>query len=197
MSIYDSYSLYNSLKLHFNTDSYNYFKYHGKIKGKSIPESHYYIFDKVNKRYGNDIESFYVSIFLENPKYFVTDLLSEDCEEIYKNFVKKKESLSYVFKNDIANLVDEYSNLNDVIVVKKGFPDLVKKTLQGKVQLETLLIMNSILKFFPMWDRKIEDELVWNPFSMKCKKYFPFVKFDKDKMKEILKKEVESAINKR
>lgn len=193
MSTYDSYRLYNSLKLHFNSESYNYFRYSGKIKSGSIPENQYYIFEKVYKKHGSDLENFYLSNFLENPKLWVNDLLSEECEERYKYFLGKKESLTYTFKNDISSLIDEYENLNDLIIVSKDFPILMKKTLQGKIDLNTLLIMNSILRFFPMWDKHIQDNLIWEPFKLKCKKYFPFIKFDQEKMKEILKVEVKKC----
>jgi len=190
MSVYDSYRLYNSLKLHFNSESYNYFKYSGKIKSRYIPEHQFYIFEKLDKKYGDNLEDFYVSNFLENPKTWINDLLSEDCGEIYLSYVKRKESLTYSFKTDIIYLFDESDDFNKLFVVDKDFPLLMKKTLQNKIKIETLLILNSILQFFGVWDNKIKDDLIWKDFRLKCIKYFPFVKFDQTKMKEILKMEI-------
>jgi hypothetical protein len=127
---------------------------------------------------------------LENPKIWVNDLLSEESDDVYRTFLNKKESLTYSFKNDIICLFEETENLNDLILVNKDFPVLMKRTMQKRINIETLLIMNSILKFFFMWDNNIKDEIVWKDFRLKCIKYFPFIKFDKDKMKEILKTEV-------
>lgn len=190
MSAFKAFSLYRSLKLHFNSDNYDYFKYHGKVRFGSIPENQFYIFEKVYKKYHSDLETFFVSNYIENSKLWVNDLLSDECESIYKDFLYKKESMGYIFRNDIVSLIEEYENLNDTIVVKNDFPILMRKTLQGKLQLNSLLILNSMIKFFPMWDKKIDDELIWVPFKVKCMKYFPFITFDRNKMLGILKKEI-------
>ena len=84
MSICEAYRLHNAIKTHFNSHQYDYFKYSGKIRSKFLPQSQYYVFETLTKRYGKELETFYVSNFLNNPKTWVLDLLSEDCNEIYK-----------------------------------------------------------------------------------------------------------------
>jgi len=59
-----------------------------------------------------------------------------------------------------------------------------------QVSLETLVILNDLLKFFPMWDKKIDDDIIWPDFKMKCEKYSPFLNYDKDKFKIILKDKI-------
>lgn len=193
MSAYDSYMMYNALKLHFNTEKYDYFKYSGKIKSKLIPENQHYIFDKIYKRYGNNLEKFYVANFLENPKIWVFDLLSQDSFDIFSVYNKKQESLSYVFKSEISYLIEEYSDLNSVLLTKKEIPILIKLVLRKKISIETLLILNFILKFFPMWEKRINEEFIWENFRMKCIKYYGFLKFDESKMKDILIQQLKEA----
>jgi hypothetical protein len=189
-SVYEAGSLYNSLKLHFNNENYNFLKYNGKTKCKFIPENQFYIFQKLEKRYGENLKYFYVSNFLENPKIWINDLLSQEADDVYKNWQKKKESLGYIFKNDISLIFEDRDNLNDVLLVKKDFPILMKMVMQKKVSLETLLILDDILQFIKVWEKKINDELIWKGFRLKCIKYKPFLIFDTDKMKTILKQEV-------
>ena len=190
MSAYEAFRIYNGLKLHFTTESYNYFKYHGKTKVKVIPQNQFFVYERLGKRYEQNLEEFFLANFLEDPKIWINDLLSEESDHIYKLYQKKMESLAYSFKNDIVNLFEETENLNDLFLVKTDFPILLKKTMQNKINLETLLIMDSILNFFSVWNNNIKEDIIWKNFQLKCIKYFPFIKFDRNKMKEILKMEV-------
>lgn len=181
---------YNALKLHFTTQEYDAIKYHFKIKLKPIPQGHYYIFEKLHKKYGENLTEFYVANFLENPKVWINDLLSEDCNDIYVRWVKKKDSLTYIFRNDIIDLIEEYEDINSVLRVKNSYPILMNRVMQEKTNLETLLLTNSVVKFFNSWDKKLKGDLIWEPFALKCKKYYKFLKFDREKVKDILIKEV-------
>jgi len=194
-SVYEAGSLYNSLKLHFNNENYNFLKYNGKTKCKFVPENQFYVFQKLEKRYGENLKEFYIANFLENPKVWINELLTQDADDVYKNFLRKKESLGYVFKSDIQILLEDQDNFNNVLLVKKGFPVLMKMVMQKKVSLETLLILDDILQFIVMWEKKIQDELIWKGFRLKCIKYKPFLIFDTNKMKEILKQELKCLKN--
>lgn len=193
MSALESGNLYNALKLHFNDDKYNFFKYNGKTRIRVIPSHHLEIFGILNDRYKQNLRNFYISNFLIDSKVWIGDLLSEECDSIYKEWNKRNNNLTYIYKNNIITLMSEISDVNDLILVKDDYPLLLKRVFQEKISLETLLITNSIIKFFPIWNRDIKEDIIWPQFKKKCIKYFPFLSFDKDKMTEILKTEVKSA----
>jgi hypothetical protein len=71
--------------------------------------------------------------------------------------------------------------------VTDAYPLLLKLTLQRDIHLESFIILNSILKFVPMWNKKITDTFRWPDFEMMCRKYTPFLQFDTTKFKKILK----------
>lgn len=194
MTALEAYKLYTSLKLHFTSEKYNYFKYNGKTHANFIPQNQLHFYERLSKKYGDDLREFYVANFLENSQIWVAELLSDEAIERYKKYQAKNQSLTYIFKNDILLLLDEYEDLNKIILVEKDFPILLKKTMQEKVQLETLLILNSIVKFFGMWDKKIDDDIIWKSFRMKCIKYFPFIHYDQVKMKGILKNAIKKEV---
>lgn len=147
----------------------------------------------MNDRYKQNLRNFYISNFLIDSKVWIGDLLSEECDSIYKEWNKRNNNLTYIYKNNIITLMSEISDVNDLILVKDDYPLLLKRVFQEKISLETLLITNSIIKFFPIWNRDIKEDIIWPQFKKKCIKYFPFLSFDKDKMTEILKTEVKSA----
>ena len=194
MSATEAGKLYNALKLHFNNEEYDFVKYHGKTSIKFIPENQIYTFQKLQNRYGETLKEFYISNFVENPKIWVNDLPNQESDDVYRSWLKKKESLSYVFRTDVSNILENQEDINDVLRVKKDFPILMKMVLQKKVNIETLLIMDNIVKFFSVWDKRIKDELIWKSFRMKCIKYRPFLEFEPDKMKYILKQEVKRLL---
>jgi hypothetical protein len=193
MSSLSSGQMYHALRLHF-TSKYDFFKYQGKTRIKTISNSHLEIFGMLDRRYSTDLQNFYVSNLIENPKIWIGELLSNDCDKIFKEWNKKNSNLTYIYKQDIINLLEEVSDINDLILIKDDFPLLMQKVMQEKIQLETLLIMNSVLRFFPLWNRDIKDDIFWPGFKNKCFKYYPFLKFNKDDMKSILKNEVKKLI---
>lgn len=186
MNQYDAFLLYHSIRLHFNQIKYDYFKYHGKLKTLMLPIKHEPIFIKLAKKYSNQLLDFYVANMLNTPRIWVNELLSEETDDVFLDFTRKKESLTYIFKSDIMFLVSEFEDLNSSIKVKGDFPPLLKLVFQGKIQLESLIILNSYLDFFIYWDSAIKDNIIWDPFKFKCDKFERFLSFDKDKMYQVL-----------
>lgn len=190
---YAAFAMYNSLKLHFTSKSYDYFKYHGKTNVSSVTflkRKDKYTFYKLSRKYSLDeLRDFYVANFLEGDKW-VGDML-KDGEEIYKKWQKTQQSLTYTFENDIIYLLSNGASPDEMLEVKpNGYPTLMRVTQLKQVSLETLVILNDIMNFFPMWNKKIDDDIIWPDFKMKCEKYTPFLNYDKVKFKEILKEKI-------
>jgi hypothetical protein len=75
-----------------------------------------------------------------------------------------------------------------MLVVDDGqYPLLLKNVMYNTIAIETLVILNDIMNFFPMWDKKISDTIVWPSMRKKFLKYTPFIDYDKNKFKSILK----------
>ena len=187
MTGYEAYKMYVALKNHFNSDTYDYFRYGGKTRAnvKSFEMRHdKYFFNKLAKH--KDTERFVLANIIEdNPNVWVGDLANEQQAELnYKTWLKRQESLSYVFTNDLDNLSPAY---NDNLVVEgSNHPLLLKLLIQKKVSLETIVVLNDLCGFFRHWNKKIEEDVIWPMVYKKCKKYRPFLKFDKDKLKQIV-----------
>ena len=90
---YESYKLYNALKLHFESDSYDAVKYNYKTSLK--PTSFFkrkdkYFFAKLANTYESKLKDFYIANFKNDVKY-VGDMLNEGGEKYYLDH--KKNSL--------------------------------------------------------------------------------------------------------
>lgn len=194
---YEAFGLFQALKLHFTTDSYDFFKYHGKskISVESFENrKDKYHFYKLSRRLTNrdDLIMFIVSNFLHDDNIWVGSLLGEESETIYRERQKVLQSLSYTFENDCRKLFDGVDNPNSILQSENGdYPVLLTKSLQKVIQIETFCILNQILNFVPSWNKKITDTIRWPNYSRKVLKYTTFLPKDVVKYKLILKRVID------
>ena len=187
---FESYKLYNSLKLHFETDNYDAIKYNFKTSVK--PTSFFkrkdkYFFAKLANTY-DDLLDFYVANFKNDVKY-VGDMLNEHGERYYREHKKVCESLTYTFENDINKLYESNSDFDALLEARDNeHPFVITYWLQDEIHLETVVILDSITGFIDRENKKISETIIWPDIFRKITKYKPFVKFDKTKCVNILKK---------
>ena len=186
---FESYKLYNALKLHFETN-YDAVKYN--FKSNVSPQSFFkrkdkFFFAKLAKTYESELKEFYVANFKNDVKY-VGDMLNEGGERYYREHKKVMESLTYRFQNDINKLNDMDVSFDSLLEAEdNSHPLIVKLWLQEEILLETIVILDSILGFVERENKKIADTIIWPDIYRKIMKYKPFVKFDRDKCLNLLK----------
>jgi hypothetical protein len=191
---YQAYTTYLSLKNHFTDKKYNYFTYNGKVKANI--QSFYkrkdrFYFEKMSRQKNDEeIINFFISNFVscDDPQSLWIGEIIKEGEENYKNWIRKIQSLSYKFKEEVSILNSE--NFDEMFEVKSNkHPKILKEFLQKKLSLETMIILNNILNYKSHFDKKLKDP-VWEFISMRIEKYSPFLHIDNNKFKQILKEEV-------
>lgn len=191
----EAYQLYTALKLHFTT-SYDFFKYGGKVSSATVKNFEInkgkFFFYKLSRKYKREeLFGFYVANLLKNPKVWAGELVTEDADSEYKVWLRTQQSLSYIFDQDLSHLLEQVSSPNDMLKVVDGqYPLLYNEHLQNKVCIETIVILNDILGFFPMWKKKVEDDIIFPDFMKRCEKYRPFLHYDQVKFKKTLKDKI-------
>ena len=186
-----AFALYNALHLHFTSPSYDFFKYNGKTNvskdsfSRRKDKFHFY---RLSRRYGIDeLRYFYVANFIVADIRWVGDISGSEGEDTYKKWQKRNQSLTYNFEQDIIHL---FETENWLKVNNGQHPYLLEETMKKGIEIETLCILNDIMKFFPMWQEKISDDIIWPSYKLKCERYTPFINYDKEKFKTILKEAV-------
>ncbi len=197
MTGYEAFSLYTSLKLHFNSDSYDYFRYNGKVNTSvdafenRKDKWHFY---KLSRRFANEEQGrdFIVANLVHDPNVWVGNLLVEESNIQYRKRQKVIQSLTYTFTNEIVSLF-EHKDANASFMIHDGeYPELLQKLLHDEISIETVCVLNKLLNFIPVWDKKINDTIHYPTVSRKIKKYTPFILFESTKYKIILKKEYDA-----
>ena len=185
------YKAYLALKNHFTNKNYNYFTYNGKVKAnlKSFyKRKDRFYFEKMSRQKSDEeIINFFVSNFAscEDPQSLWIGEIIKEGEETYKNWMRKNQSLSYIFKEEVSILNSK--NFDDMFNIEDNkHPKILKEFLQKKISLETMIILNNILDYKKQFDKKLQDP-VWEFVSMRIEKYAPFIHIDSNKFKSILK----------
>jgi len=193
MTGYETFGLYQALKLHFTQESYDFSKYNGKTNVSVTTfenRKDKYHFYKLSRRLAQkeDMIDFIVANLVEDEKTWVGSLLMEESEVNYRKHQKVIQSMSYTFENDCQKLFDGVKNPNDILMTDGDYPVLLKKGLQKSVNIESVCLLNNMLGFVPMWTKRIADTIHWPNYRMKLLKYSAFIPKDDVKYKLILKK---------
>tara|TARA_B100000902_G_scaffold366643_1_gene388567 strand:- start:1304 stop:1888 length:585 start_codon:yes stop_codon:yes gene_type:complete len=185
---FESYKLYNALKLHFETN-YDAVKYN--FKSNVTPQSFFkrkdkYFFAKLAKKYNGELKEFYISQFINTEKY-VGDMMDSEAEQNYMKYKKIKESIHRVFSVDINRIGEENVPFDNMFKAVDGqHPLIVKLWMQEEISLETVIILNSIFGFIDRESKNISDTIIWPDTRRLIEKYTPFVSFNTNKCKTML-----------
>ena len=188
---YETYQTYLSMKSHFTNRKYDFFKYGGKSRATMTSfnkRKDKYWFEKTSRKYSDEeIQNFLLANFVstDNPQNLWIGEIINSGERNYSQWMKRKQSLTYLFKEQSNELLSD-NNLNEVFDCSKGHPPILKKYLGGEMSLETLTILERIFSFVQNFDKKLKDP-VWESVSLKLKKYIPFININVFQYKKILR----------
>ena len=188
MEPFEVYQKYLALRTHFKSDSYDYFRYHGKLKGnrdKFETRKDKYHFYKLSKM--KHPVDYMVANMMANPNFWSGDVNDEQSHDTYNQWVKRRDSLSYIISNEIDKMNDSYDT--NVLVEDRQHPRLLVLYIRKVISAETLIVLNKLTKFFSYWNKVLADDIVWPDEYKKLKKYAPFFinSVDLERIKSIIK----------
>lgn len=194
LSPFEAFCMFQALKLHFTNESYDYFRYNGKVK-QTVDQFNQkrdkYFYHRLCRRYNSDeIQDYIVANLLADESVWVGKLLDDDSDDIYTNYIKKKQSLSYRFKNEVEHILTTHSN--PFKFEDNNYPAIINDYMRGDVSLDTLIILNDVTQCFAKFDKKLKGDFLWDKLYFKCRKFRPFLSYDKEKIKGILKQQLNS-----
>ena len=186
MSAFECYKEYLALKNHFSKPDYDYFKYNGKLRANADSfntRKDKLFFQKLAKH--PDVHNFLVANLSENEKHWIRDLAySENAEKTYKNWLKRQQSLSYIFKQELGKLDSDFNR--NFVVKSNEHPLLLKLFLAKEISLETLCLLLEFTGAKKHWDNKMQYDLVYDIVKTKIEKYTPFIRCDREKLRKVV-----------
>jgi len=194
---FETYRTYLSMKSHFTNPKFDFFKYGGKSRATMTSfnkRKDKYWFEKTSRKYSDqEVLDFLLSNFViaDNPQNLWIGEIINSGERNYADWMRRKQSLTYLFKEQSEKLLSE-NELQTVFDCSKGHPVILKKYLGGEISLETLTILEKVFSFVRDFDKKLTDP-VWETVSLKIKKYIPFININVFNYKKILKEVISNG----
>ena len=189
---FEVYKTYLAVKNHFTKPSYDYFKYCGRSRASIASfnkRKDRYFFEKMSRQKNDDeIKAYFVANFVEcnDPESLWIGEIIRSGEDNFTNWLKKVQSLTYMFKTESEVFVQGKDFDNLFSCAQNQHPEILKLYLSKALTLETMVILDYILGYVTRFDKKLTDP-VWETVSLRIKKYKPFLNIDESKCKKILK----------
>ena len=191
---FNAYKLYLAVKNHFTT-SYDFFKYNGKVNAKEdsfLKRKDKFFFAKLQRKYkDNDLRDLFVSNFADGEDFWIGNVFTQKAESVYNEWKARQIKLSYIFEQDLKFLKEYYSDrdldFNSLFVMENGHPILLQCVLRNDIFVETMIIIDKTLNYSRRWN-KVLDDPVWTEFKKRMDKYSPFIEYDTNKAKQIMRK---------
>mgnify|MGYP003645109796 CR=1 FL=1 len=155
MNGYQTYLLYQSLKLHFTNESYDATRYNFKTSTKESTFRHRkdrFFFQRIGTKYktGDRIIDYFTSNFTQGVKW-VGDMREENLNQ----FDKKMDSLTYEFGKNINILHGECDSFDKICNSSITLDLLMANT----IDIETVTIIDLLVNFCDTLKKNLHDPL--------------------------------------
>jgi hypothetical protein len=185
MTPYETYVLFLALKRHFTESSYDAFKYCFKVK-TSVDA-----FERRNDKY------FFAKLAKhENPRNFLLAALTRtDAKKVFiGNIIRDNKYEAYYSQLGAYYQAPEYMFESEISALQKTdfqvksgqHPGIIDTYFFGDLSIETLAILDKETKIVDYWNKNIRDTLIWPDLAFKIRKYAPFVRYDKIRVRKAL-----------
>jgi len=190
MDTFKAYQNFAAIKLHFTSDSYDYFKYHGKtciswnsfekFNGKRILHS-------ILKNHQKDFVEFIATGFAYNPELkWIGDFTSEEVQDNWITHQRNMQSLTRTVTNELTDLLANNS-IKEILIGKSELPVIEKNRIQGLTSIETCIILDILFDYI---NSNTCSHPLWENVRV-VKKFAPFLDIDKSKFAHIVREIIE------
>jgi hypothetical protein len=187
----DVYLMYCAMKAHFSKNDYDFFTYKGKSR---VPRKSFYkrkdrgFFVKLSRKYSEeDLKNYLVANFILDRRGYIANFSNEN----YEQWKEKRNNFYNIFTDEIRPLV---KNFNPLFEVKNSeHPILLKEYLGKRISLETLIILDELVKFGKTWDNRLAEDYIWFDLKKMMNNYKRFLTIDKNQYRIKLLKLIEES----
>ena len=192
LDAYQTYCLFMAIKYHFTQKNYSFFKYKGKVrisKDKFETNRDRYKYARLAKKYDAvEIQDFILANVVSGRRW-IGELMDDEAEQTYVEYIKRSQSFSYIFQNDMDKVFSTISSPTNIFKEKNStYPVLLDLCMTNQIHIESLCVLNSFIPFVEIFDKKLgEDDFIWSQIRNMIVKLTPFLTYDRGRCKKILK----------
>lgn len=183
MKGFDLFCIYLGVKLHFTSDSYDFFRFNGKTKttfASYLKRGDKGWFERLGRNFKGDPVDFFFALFAHDPNLWIGEMGEGGKEEVFVRWQRRMQNFTEEFREDISILCkiteSERIGFDALFRSDGGHPPLMKAVLRGDISPETFIAMDELLGFFPQFDSQLAGDPVWEALRKRCDKYRPFLR---------------------
>lgn len=176
-SAFNAYKTYTAVKQHFTSDSYDLFKYNGKVRATEsafMKRKDKPMFFKLSRL--DDVANRVVATIIasRNPdKVWVADVVSGDGIKAYDAWSERINDLEHVLVRDFAHFADDPADN-----LKTSTP-LLRLMASQTVCIESVALFIAATGRMSTLDAALQDNLRWPSYRRLLTKYLPFIPADR------------------
>jgi len=165
---------YVAIKLHFNSDSYDFFKYSGRVNKSSANSRDAAKFSRMDRKYKGQALTDYILANVLDGKNWIGDF----SEKSYTEWRKRVESLRYHLTEQVRAIADASSgDIGDMWRPSehRGYPPVLIMHMGRRLSLETMAATDMVLKYTKLWKKEFSRDVIVPPCTLRIRKYVPFM----------------------
>jgi hypothetical protein len=182
MTAFEVYKLYAALRLHFTDPKYDITVTKGRIGNLRASfekrKDTKYMYDLACTYKRSEIIEILVANFVSGNE--TANIYTGNFLDNYKNYLTRRKRMLYTLDTDLDNILFRMEKEGSKSAMEGTHPLIFRMYMGGDIQIETLVIME---KLYPYVEDYAND-FVLEHICLLVKKYRPFVRFDKDNVKQ-------------
>jgi len=178
---FEVYELYTSMQAHFSSKNYDYFESNSNCVKEDFEESrNYHYFVKISRSVPLEyLQDYFLYNFLVDKNLWIVEMFHPQRKLNFNIWKSKLEHIEFMFHKDIDSIMEMLKSQNikfdDLFDGKIFTPYLMKILFTKQIELETFMIINELVDFFPEFKRLMPNDHMWNDLQFRCEKYMPFL----------------------
>lgn len=172
MNTDEVYREYCAINAHMSTATYDYFKYGGKIKSKDITtRGDKHMFHRLSLALSSS----------QVPDYFVANAIAGNKwiggmnKDVWLAWTARMARLPELLVQDLDTILKTHTIPKALKLRKNEHPVIFQLLMGGHISIETFIILDRYIKFKKEYDKVMEKDVVWKPWSLRIAKYSPFL----------------------
>ena len=124
---------------------------------------------------------------LPKKKYYVRELLEQECEKNYTTYKKMKQKMTYAITEEMRYLFDKYKHIDICLGIKDGqHSNILREYLGGRIKAETLITADKIFDIFKDYDSMVTENFIWPRERKRLDRLAPFLELEHRKLQAVL-----------
>jgi len=160
MNGYQTYQIYQSLKLHFTTD-YDAVKYNYKTAVRQDTferRRDRYFFEKLSRKFNKEkLIHYFTANLIHDPKVWIGDMK----EETYNEYISRYDKLTYMVTQDMKLMAEKGYSVDDICSASDhNSTKLLLESLRAdEIHLESVVLVDILVNFLKKLKRDLNDPL--------------------------------------